>query len=204
MHAMSRHGDPFIREYMHRMLNGVSKPFFTMLQEWIYEGELDDPYKEFFITSRDVPDDLMWVSKYVLRRSMLPRFIPETLAMKILSIGKSLNFLRYTCGDSGWLKENITERTGMFGVMCTGIRRATLWTHPPTSTMHVPPEATDLTYGDLQGLEMSIDAAYRATSTRLLDILKGKFKLMAHLDALKRFLLLCQGDFCQYLMDALV
>ncbi|RKP12988.1 gamma-tubulin complex component protein, partial [Piptocephalis cylindrospora] len=172
MYAMSRHGDPFIRGFIHRMLDAVSKPFFTMLKEWIYEGELNDPYGEFFITTQDVPDDLMWRQKYILRRSMTPSFIPESLASKIISIGKSLNFLRYTCGDSGWLKENITEHS-------------------------------HLQYGDLPGLEMSIDAAYLATSRRLMDVLRNKFHLLDHLDALKRFLLLCQGDFVQYLMDAL-
>jgi gamma-tubulin complex component 3 len=38
------------------------------------------------------------------------------------------------------------------------------------------------------------------TSNRLLALLKDKYKLMDHLRALKRYLLLGQGDFIQYLM----
>lgn len=58
-------------------------------------------------------------------------------------------------------------------------------------------------YGDIPEVERSIDATYRETSRRLLDLLKTKYKLMDHLRALKRYLLLGQGDFIQQLMDNL-
>lgn len=58
-------------------------------------------------------------------------------------------------------------------------------------------------YGNILAVKQSIDDTYRETSKRLLDLLKNKYKLMDHLQALKRYLLLGQGDFIQYLMDAL-
>ena len=60
-----------------------------------------------------------------------------------------------------------------------------------------------LKYGDIIALESSIDATYTATSQRLLNILFTKFKLKEHLTALKRYLLLGQGDFIQHLMAQL-
>lgn len=44
---------------------------------------------------------------------------------------------------------------------------------------------------------------YRRTSSRLLKILDTRFDLKLHLDALKRFILLSQGDFVRHLMDSL-
>lgn len=58
-------------------------------------------------------------------------------------------------------------------------------------------------YGDIQTVERAIDATYRETSKQLIELLKQKYKLMDHLRALKRYLLLGQGDFIQYLMDTL-
>jgi len=60
-----------------------------------------------------------------------------------------------------------------------------------------------LKYGDIAELEGSIDAAYVGTSQRLLFMLKTKFKLMDHLTAIKRYILLGQGDFIQHLMESL-
>jgi hypothetical protein len=55
-------------------------------------------------------------------------------------------------------------------------------------------------YGDIQTIELCVDTMYMETSNRLLALLKDKYKLMDHLRALKRYLLLGQGDFIQYLM----
>lgn len=44
---------------------------------------------------------------------------------------------------------------------------------------------------------------YIETSSQLLSLLKEKYKLMDHLKALRRYLLLGQGDFIQYLMVTL-
>jgi gamma-tubulin complex component 3 len=60
-----------------------------------------------------------------------------------------------------------------------------------------------LRYGNIFAVESSIDKAYLDTSRQLLNILKKKFKLMEHLKAFKRYLLLSQGDFIQYLLDTL-
>ena len=52
-------------------------------------------------------------------------------------------------------------------------------------------------------MQEAISIAYLNTSSALLDLLKNKYKLIDHLKAIKRYLLLEQGDFIQYLMDIL-
>jgi gamma-tubulin complex component 3 len=98
IHNYTNHGDPFIKSYLIELLQIVSKPFYEMLERWVYEGELDDPYDEFFVACDPTQEDL-WQSKYTLRQDMLPKFMSKDLAHKIFSIGKSLNFIRYSCHD---------------------------------------------------------------------------------------------------------
>ncbi|KAG0233932.1 Gamma-tubulin complex component 3 [Actinomortierella wolfii] len=173
IHDYTQHGDPIIQQFINHMLEKVSTPFYVMLQRWIYEGELEDPRTEFFIACNpDVEEQDLWQKKYCIREDMLPAFIGDSLAKKILSIGKSLNFLRHSCDDADWLAQN-------HGVGKT------------------------LKYGDIAELESSIDAAYMGTSQRLLHLLLTKFKLMEHLTAIKRYLLLGQGDLIQHLMESL-
>ncbi|KAF8952057.1 Gamma-tubulin complex component 3 [Haplosporangium bisporale] len=172
VHDYTQHGDPLIQQFINHMLERVSAPFYVMLQRWIYEGELDDPRTEFFIAcDPEVEEEDMWQRKYFIREEMLPAFIGMSLAKKILSIGKSLNFLRHKCNDADWFLQ-------------TGVGKS-------------------LRYGDIAELEGSIDAAYVGTSQRLLHLLVTKFKLTDHLTAIKRYILLGQGDFIQHLMESL-
>ncbi|KAG9292620.1 hypothetical protein G9A89_006992 [Geosiphon pyriformis] len=172
----TNHGDPFNQKFINNMLEEVSRPFYEMLQRWIYEGELEDPFEEFFVACDvNVEEEDLWQLKYSIRSHMQPSFISTSLAKKIFSIGKSLNFIRYSCHDNDWVT---TQRKA------TGSDKL-------------------FRYGDIIALEHSIDATYTATSKRLLNILYLKYRLMEHFTALKRYLLLGQGDFIQYLMGQL-
>ncbi|KAI8333505.1 Spc98 family-domain-containing protein [Choanephora cucurbitarum] len=175
IHNYTKHGDPFIQTYLIDMLRVVSRPFYDMLERWVYEGELDDPYGEFFVAcDPTVSEDELWQHKYSLREDMLPSFLSKELAHKIFAIGKSLNFIRYSCHND-LLEEQ-----------------------PMASLAHCV-----FQYGETQTVEDAIEVAYHITSKALLDLLKTKYKLMDHLKAMKRYLLLGQGDFIQYLMDVL-
>lgn len=48
-----------------------------------------------------------------------------------------------------------------------------------------------------------IDVVCKETSRHLLDVLYNKYKFMEHLKAMRRYLLLGQGDFIRHLMDLL-
>ncbi len=63
--------------------------------------------------------------------------------------------------------------------------------------------ATEL-FTDLEGaFQSKIDAAYFETSKYLLDVLNKNYQLLEHLQAMRRYLLLGQGDFIRHLMDLL-
>ncbi|KAI8967046.1 Spc98 family-domain-containing protein [Mycotypha africana] len=178
IHNFTKHGDPFIKKYITMTLRSVSKPFYEMLERWIYEGELDDPFDEFFVAcNSDAPQDQLWLYQYTLRDNMLPNFISKELAQKIFSIGKSLNFIRYSCQETS-----------------TSSEAATYFPNDKEKSFE---------YGNIQHLEKAIEVAYKDTSTALLTLLRNKYKLMDHLKALKRYMLLGQGDFIAYLINAL-
>ena len=182
----SSHGDPFVGAFAERMLVHVTRPFYDMLRQWIYDGELSDPYHEFFVIEQDpgingerdidprrAPASSVWEDKYKLDEDMIPSIITEDFARKIFLIGKSLNFIRYGCGDSAWVEAYSKDAS------------------------------RELRYGDTATLETSIDKAYKTTMARLIHLMDDKFQLFEHLCALKKYLLLGQGDFIALLMESL-
>lgn len=195
IHAFSlTHGDPFVIAFAERLLSHVTRPFYEMLRQWIYDGELSDPFLEFFVLSQaDKLDDSgsgdivnnvhgkasggaatsVWEEKYKLNASMVPSIINSTFAQKIFLIGKSLNFIRHGCHDSSWVES------------------------------YSKSASRDLRYGDMAGLEKSIDDAYKTTMARLIELMENKFRLFEHLNALKKYLLLGAGDFIAVLLESL-
>ena len=180
------HGDPFVGAFAERMLIHVTRPFYNMLRQWIYDGELSDPYHEFFVIESDArgsddkeadarraPATSVWEDKYRLDAGMVPSIVTEAFAEKVFLIGKSLNFIRHSCGDSAWVEAYCKEAS------------------------------KELHYGDTATLETSIDKAYKATMARLIHLMDNKFHLFEHLRALKKYLLLGQGDFIALLMESL-
>ena len=53
----------------------------------------------------------------------------------------------------------------------------------------------------VEGLERFVQEASSHVDRRLIDILFNKFDLAKHCDAMRRYVLLGQGDFVQALMD---
>lgn len=51
IYEFSHHGDPRVKTLVKKILENVAEPLYNMLLRWITDGELDDPYKEFFIES---------------------------------------------------------------------------------------------------------------------------------------------------------
>ena len=103
LHGYVDHGDPALQKFIQKMLVEVSRPFQDLLRKWIFEGELEDPAEEFFVALGAEENEDMWRSKFVVRRAMKPDFLSQELAEKILNIGKSLNFLRYSCKETDFI-----------------------------------------------------------------------------------------------------
>ncbi|RJE17495.1 spindle pole body component, partial [Aspergillus sclerotialis] len=177
----SSHGDPFVGVFAEKLLTHVTRPFYDKLRLWIYDGELSDPYKEFFVVEPEFRPSTdprriatsVWEDKYKLDDEMVPSIITQDFAQKVFLIGKSLNFIRHGCGDSGWVEAYSKEAS------------------------------KELRYGDTTTLEASIDEAYKTTMARLIHLMAEKFRLFDHLAALKKYLLLGQGDFIALLMESL-
>nr|BAE38222.1 unnamed protein product [Mus musculus] len=182
VHAYTKTGDPYMKSLVQHILSLVSHPVLSFLYRWIYDGELEDTYHEFFVASDPtVKTDRLWHDKYTLRKSMIPSFITMDQSRKVLLIGKSINFLHQVCHDQ-------TPTTKMIAV---------------TKSAESPRDAADL-FTDLENaFQGKIDAAYFETSKYLLDVLNKKYSLLEHMQAMRRYLLLGQGDFIRHLMDLL-
>lgn len=182
VHAYTKTGDPYVRSLVRHILSLVSHPVLSFLYRWIYDGELEDTYHEFFVASDPaVKTDRLWQDKYTLRKSMIPSFITMDQSRKVLLIGKSINFLHQVCHDQ-------TPTAKMIAV---------------TKSADSPQDATDL-FTDLENaFRGKIDAAYFETSKYLLDVLNKRYSLLDHMQAMRRYLLLGQGDFIRHLMDLL-
>ncbi|KAJ4299377.1 Microtubule-nucleating Tub4p (gamma-tubulin) complex component [Kalmusia sp. IMI 367209] len=190
IHSFSlSHGDPYVGAFAERLLSHVTRPFYDMLRQWIYDGELADPFGEFFVyeqSEKEINEAALansnegkggatsvWEDKYKLNEKMIPTIITEEFANKVFLIGKTLNFIRYGCGDAAWVDTYSKEAS------------------------------KELRYGDTANLEQSIGDAYKTTMARLIDLMANKFKLFEHLQALKKYLLLGAGDFIAVLMESL-
>ena len=72
-----------------------------MIKTWMIEGEINDPFREFFVdTDPNVPDEKLWTSKYSLNYIMIPSFLSNELAQKILQTGKSVSHNQF--GNHPW------------------------------------------------------------------------------------------------------
>lgn len=206
-----------IRDMISRILSYSAAPINRMLVRWLSEGEIVDDHGEFYvkedpkvaatmapaysgsalIEDNSVTSGLagvvnmaslashrIWWGLFKMRKDMLPGAVNVELAEKTLIAGKSVAFLRRCCGDSSWVDR-----------------------------IHAPLIAS-LTAGDRKLFEADykfdkdvvrevIEKARDSACMRLKDLFFDKFDLSHHFGAIKRYLLLSQGDFSQALMDTL-
>ncbi|KAL7692532.1 putative gamma-tubulin complex component protein [Plasmopara halstedii] len=179
-HAL--HGAPDVSEFVQRVLKQIAAPILRMIKRWVFEGELEDRHGEFFVVADPaVSEDQFWAKKYTLNLKMLPAFISIELAKKILVIGKSINFIRQCCGHADWVMDASHE----------------------SSVMGLESNNEKDYFAGLKRLEKVIENVSNSTNKYLIRTLTEKYRLLDHCRALKRYLLLGQGDFVQYLMDLL-
>ncbi|GMH60283.1 hypothetical protein TL16_g03017 [Triparma laevis f. inornata] len=185
----SEHGDPYLKRVVNSIVTRSAVPVMSMISRWVREGELghkDFEDSEFFITEdASVTKDDLYGFRYNLNARML---IPEVnlgLAKKILSVGRDINFLRKCC-------VGVSADAGFFS-----LRTFSPGVHFTTDELKMA-----FTYGNPTVLEKVITAASRETSQEILKVVKDQYNLSEHLSAMKKFLLLGQGDFVSALLDA--
>lgn len=174
---------------MTKLLTSILIPLRKFLSNWLFYGELDDPYKEFFITnSRNVGgtiSSLFWHERYCINEHMLPGFITVEQAQKVLATGKAVNVLKQI-SDSTKLSINYFEN------MKSAFESSSI------EELFNESRSYNKSY-----FQKQLSLAYKETNHNALKILNEDYKFQHHLEGLKLFLLLGQGDFIRYLMDLL-
>ncbi|KAH7420640.1 hypothetical protein KP509_13G015300 [Ceratopteris richardii] len=167
-------GDSAARSLLQKLSQFASAPYLGILERWVYEGVIDDPYGEFFIDENkalqkeSLSQDLnatYWQQRYSLKHE-LPGFLSNA-AETILTTGKYLNAMR-ECGHNA----KISFSDDMKGL--------------GSGTRHY--------------LER-INVAYNFASAELLDLITQKFDLMGRLRSVKHYFLVDQGDLLVHFMD---
>ncbi|KAL4856634.1 Gamma-tubulin complex component 3 [Chlorella vulgaris] len=182
LHALSKHGDPLVRQVACPLLEEVCVPYFKQVGAWVLGGTLDTASDDFMVSKEQlVPphcDDpaAAWRGGHRLNAGMQPTFLSNQLAANIFTTGKTIAFLREWCGDTRWAA----------AISTTAKQLAT----------------AGGTYQQLRWLETAVGEVHVAVSSHLLDIVMQHHGLPRHLAAVKRFLLLGQGDFVRVLLDA--
>lgn len=173
--AKAMAGDHAIRSLLEKMTQSASLPYLGILERWVYEGVIDDPYGEFFIAENkslqkeSLSQDYSakyWRQRYSLKDD-IPSFL-ENAAGTILITGKYLNVMR-ECGHSVQVPMSENSKLMSFG-----------------ANHHY--------------LEC-VKAAYEFASGELLNLIKEKYDLVGKLRSIKHYLLLDQGDFLVHFMD---
>lgn len=168
-------GDNAVRSLLEKMTQRASSAYLGILERWVYEGVIDDPYGEFFIAenkslqkeslTQDY-DAKYWHQRYSLKDG-IPSFL-ASIAGTILTTGKYLNVMR-ECGHN--VQVPLTENSKL------------------------------MSFGSNHHYLECIKGAYDFASGELLNLIKEKYDLMGKLRSMKCYLLLDQGDFLVHFMD---
>ncbi|CAL1283557.1 unnamed protein product [Larinioides sclopetarius] len=182
LYSHMQHGDGYVRSLIQNLLRDVTRPLFKMLSNWIYCGELEDAYEEFFVAANTSGSaGNLWDEKYSLNKAMIPSFITMDQARKILLTGKAINFLRQVCQDNTFSRDEDRRMKAL----------------EMLSTESLFSQEKDANFENI------LEKNYLKTSKTVLKVLHDKYNLMDHLMAMRNYFLLGQGDFIRHLMDLL-
>lgn len=167
-------GDPAARTLLQTLLRDASRPYMTMLNEWLHHGGIKDPHAEFLIREQksirrekleeDYTDEY-WEKRYTIREGDVPPQL-EAVKDKVLLAGKYLNVVRE----------------------CGGVDISTEVDDVPRS------------FDDPRFLD-NINNAYSHANSSLLSLLLTTHALPARLQSMKHYFFLDHSDFFTYFLD---
>ncbi|XP_034098853.1 gamma-tubulin complex component 3-like [Drosophila albomicans] len=179
VYGFLNNGNPMLDKLANDLLSVCCVPLVHMISKWMLEGGIEDNHGEFFVESlAEVGADRLWHDKFRLRLSMIPSFISHELADKILKTGKCINFLREICK----IEEAVKGRKELKHIIDNQVSH--IFAFVPDTTWHA-----------------AIETCYAQTSKHVLDIMVGPHKLLVHLQGMRRYLLLGQGDFATIFIE---
>ncbi|CAN7034673.1 unnamed protein product [Brassica oleracea var. botrytis] len=173
--AKAMAGDNSVRSLLEKMTECASNAYLSILERWVYEGIIDDPYGELFIAeNRSLKKESLiqdstakyWSQRYSLKET-IPGFLAN-IAATILTTGKYLNVMR-ECGHN--VQVPISERSKL------------------------------TIFGSNHHYLECIKAAHEFASKGLVSLIMDKYGLIGRLRSIKHYLLLDQGDFLVHFMD---
>jgi gamma-tubulin complex component 2 len=199
-------GDVHAHRLAIRLLRAAAEPYFQMLEQWICNGEVDDPWNEFMVVQDvTVAKDALtsdgqcgfWHDRYTLRLSLDPvhgqplissdgrkvlHDVPHFLSRakdQILATGKYLNVIK-ACGKK----------------IQGGTLSSSLLSSSSSSA------SARFEYDESSRFLLAISQAHKAASSAALDLLRREVGLLPGLATLKRYFLTSQGDVLSQIMDA--
>ncbi|CAG2176410.1 unnamed protein product [Oppiella nova] len=170
--TISLTGNTKAQEFCLSLTRKASESYFEILETWIYEGIIDDPFKEFLVEDKAnesdevILDDLFWENRYEVIRSRIPVFFERHSDM-IMKTGKYLSVIR-NCGRQ--------------------ISRP----HTPEPLIYTTEERVYIE---------NIESAYKFASKELLHLLVDESDLIGRLKSIKHYFFMDLGDFIVQFMD---
>jgi gamma-tubulin complex component 2 len=167
-------GDPAARSLLTGLLRDSSRPYMTMLNEWLHHGSIKDPHSEFLVREQksikrerleqDYTDEY-WERRYTIRDTDVPPQL-EGVKDKVLLAGKYLNVVRE----------------------CGGVDVSKVVKDVPRS------------FDDNRFLD-NVNSAYAYANESLLNLLLTTHALPARLRSLKHYFFLDRSDFFSYFLE---
>lgn len=167
-------GDPTAKTLLETLLRESSRPYMTMLNEWLHHGGIKDPHAEFLVKEQkwikrekleeDYTDEY-WEKRYTIRENEVPPQL-DSVKEKVLLAGKYLNVVR-ECGGVDVSK----------------------------AVKDVPK-----TLDDPRFLE-NVNGAYAYANASLLNLLLTKNSLTTRFRSLKHYFFLDRSDFFSYFLE---
>lgn len=116
-------GDASSTKFLIELFEQVSKDYLISLNEWLVNGNIDDPFNEFLIKQTNFQSfltpqmQIYWDEIYKIRfDGLIDQFSNKDIQSKILLTGKYLNVFKYCCGlenlDS--VNDNIGSISSLF------------------------------------------------------------------------------------------
>ncbi|CAL5229384.1 g12698 [Coccomyxa viridis] len=180
--AAAQHGDPSVSATVERCLAQACTPLLEMICCWLFEGRLSSAAGDFFIISNPLPNEgrvggCLWRDGFRLDEVIRPPFVTLDLAETLLRAGKSLNFLRECCSDTAFEQS----------LAASALAAA----------------ASQLSHGKMDDLERVVKDTAAAIDRHVMTTMLEKHGFAAHCNAIKRYLLLGQGDFVAALIEGM-
>jgi gamma-tubulin complex component 2 len=167
-----------------------------MLETWIHNGLIDDPYGEFMVQeNKDIIhhessleqefNDKFWSRRYILQRNNTPILFQSSSEM-ILNTGKYLNAIRESAFD---------YNDDMNMDMSTSILRI------DKQLLMNNHKNLEYTIHE-KDLDETLEEAYKYASEILLDLILNKYHLIERFQTLKHYFLIDKGDYIVQFMDS--